>query len=110
MPHFHTSLGLKACFLSPVGPEEAKPRDIFYSFMILFSNVKLHLGKGGEQKAEWGREVKRKREAALPDCPWRVKCAFVQLSNVHCSVGWSVLALEPGGCVFHSRLSPMQAL
>lgn len=67
VPHFHASLGLKSCFLSPVGPKEVKPWDVFcflFSFMILFSNMKEHLGSvvGGGKKAEWGREVKRKRE------------------------------------------------
>lgn len=84
-------------------PEGDKPRDIFFSFMILFSNAKEHLGKGGggaESRVERGGQ--EEEGAALPDCPWRVKYAwaFAQLSNVRRSVGRPVLALEPGGCVF----------
>lgn len=99
-PHLLGAEG-KLSITHETGKRQAK--GYFFSFMILFSNVKEHLGKGGGgTESRVGRGGKEEEGAALPDCPWHVKYAwaFAQLSNVRCSVGWPVLALEPGGCVF----------
>lgn len=58
---FPCFLGSEVLLSVPVGTEEVKPWDVFcfwFSFMILFSNVKEHLGSvvgGGRKQSGAGR-------------------------------------------------------